>query len=168
MQEPEKFDGDKINLIKHIYESNQQITHLADTKVSALQLINTLIISFSATYGLRSFPIESKMVLILAVVLAALSSLTLLVTILPRFSKKPSRGFVFYQGICAHGKEEYWARMAEVTKEELMKDYVDSIYTLALIQQKKYLRLRVGLISSFLAISLVGLSIILNALIYPG
>jgi len=48
-----------------------------------------------------------------------------------------------------------------------MKDYVDSIYTLAQIQRKKYLRLRVGLVSSFVVISLVGLSMVLNTLIYP-
>ena len=62
MQELENLTSDKINLIKHIYEWNQQITHFADMKVNVLQIINTLIISFSATFSAReAMPHQSRL-----------------------------------------------------------------------------------------------------------
>jgi hypothetical protein len=39
---------------------------------------------------------------------------------------------------------------------------------LALIQEKKYYRLKVGLLFSFIAITLVGLAIVLNILFYKN
>ena len=166
MEEIKNLTTDKINFIKHIYEWNQQITHVADTKVSALQIINTLIISFSATFGLKELSVHSKIVIISAVILAAFSSLMLLMTILPRLSKGPSAGTNFYRGILKYTCEGYCSRMAEIDLDELLNDYLTSIYMVALIQKKKFFRLKVGLISSFIAITLVGSAIVLNILLH--
>ncbi len=166
MEEIKSLTTDKINFIKHIYEWNQQITHVADTKVSALQIINTLIISFSATFGLKELSPYAKIVVVSAVVLAAFSSLMLLMTILPRLSKGPSEGTNFYRGILKYTCEGYCARMEEIELNELLRDYLNSIYMVALIQEKKFFRLKVGLISSFIAITLVGSAIVLNILVH--
>jgi hypothetical protein len=166
MEEMQNLNTEKINFIKHIYEWNQQITHVADAKVSALQIINTLIISFSATVSIKDLTPYSKMGIIAAVVSAAFSSLMLLMTILPRLSKGASVGINFYSGILKYSWEEYCSRMAAISLDELLNDYLNSIYMIALIQEKKYFRLKLGLIFSFIAISLVGAAIVLNILLY--
>jgi hypothetical protein len=56
--------------------------------------------------------------------------------------------------------------MAAIDLNELLNGYLDSIYSIALIQKKKFFRLRVGLLSSFIAITLVGSAIVLNILFY--
>ena len=166
MKEIENLNSDKINLVKHIYEWNQQITHFVDTKVSALQIINTLIISFSATFSVRELSPYSKVIIITAVVLAAFSSLMLLLTILPRMGKGAPLGINFYKGILTYSCEDYCSKMAEISVDEILRDYLVSIYSIASIEEKKFTRLRVGFISSFIAIALVGLSIIFNILLY--
>lgn len=162
MNEIGDLNSDRISLIKHVYEWNQRLTQFVDTKVSVLQIINTLIISFSATFSIRELSVYSKWVIISGVILAAFSSLMLLMTILPRLSKGASAGITFYRGILQYSREDYHSKMAATNVDELLNDYLDSIYTLALIQEKKYLRLRVGLLFSFIAITLVGLAIVLN------
>ena len=166
MKEIENLDTDKIMLIRHIYEWNQRVAHFADTKVSALQIINTLIISFSATFSVKDLSPYSRIVIISAVVLAAFSSLMLLLTILPRTSKGASGGVNFYSGILQYSREDYCSKMAAIGVNELLNGYLDSIYSIALIQKKKYFRLRVGLLSSFIAITLVGTAIVLNIFFY--
>jgi hypothetical protein len=56
--------------------------------------------------------------------------------------------------------------MAGISLDELLKDYLNSIYLIALVQEKKYFRLRLGLIFSFIAIALVGAAIVLNIALY--
>ena len=164
MEQLEDLSSDKINLIKHIYEWNQQITHFVDTKVSALQIINTLIISFSATFSVRDLSSYSKVIIITAVVLAAFSSLMLLLTILPRASKGHSLGINFFKGILEYNCEDYCSKMAGIGIGEILKNYLMSIYTIASIEEKKFIRLKLGLISSFIAITLVGSAIVFNIL----
>jgi len=166
MKEIENLDSDKMFIIRHIYEWNQRVTQFADSKVSALQIINTLIISFSATFSIKDLSPYSKSVLILAVILAAFSSLMLLLTILPRTSKGASVGVNFYHGILKYSRDDYCSKMASIDLNELLTGYLDSIYSIALIQKKKFFRLRVGLLSSFIAITLVGSAIVLNILFY--
>jgi hypothetical protein len=66
MEEIKNLNRDKIDFIKHIYEWNQRVAHFADTKVSALQIINTLIISFSATFSIKDLSACSGIVIISA------------------------------------------------------------------------------------------------------
>jgi len=166
MQELENLTSDKINLIKHIYEWNQQITHFADMKVNVLQIINTLIISFSATFSARDLTSHSKVIIITAVVLAAFSSLMLLLTILPRGGKGNSLGVNFYKGILKFSCEDYCSRMAKINIDEILENYLTSIYMIACIEEKKFIRLKVAFVSSFIAIALVGSAIIFNILLF--
>ncbi len=166
MEDLEHLDADKINLIKHIYEWNQQITHFVDTKVSALQIINTLTISFSATFSVREMSPHAKIILIVAVALAGFSSLMLLLTIFPRTPRGRFLGVNFYKGILKYSCEDYCSKMAEINVAEIVKNYLTSIYMVACIEERKVVRFRLGLISSFIAITLVGSAIIFNILLF--
>ena len=166
MHELENLTSDKINMIKHIYEWNQQIAHFADLKVNVLQIINTLIISFSATFSTRDLSPYSKVIVVTAAVLAAFSSLMLLLTIFPRGVKGNSLGVNFYKGILKFSCEDYCARMAEINIGEILENYLTSIYTVACIEEKKFARLKAAFISSFIAIALVGSAIIFNILLF--
>jgi hypothetical protein len=75
-----------------------------------------------------------------------------------------STGINFYSGILRYSREDYSSKMATIGLDELLYVYLDSIYAIALIQKKKFLRLVVGLLCSFMAITLVGSAIVLNIL----
>ena len=141
------------------------MTQFADAKVSVLQIINTLIISFSATFSVKDLSPYSKIVLISAVILAAFSSLMLLLTILPRTSKGASVGINFYHGILKYSHDDYCSKMAAIDLNELLNGYLDSIYTIAATQENTFSRLRGGLLSSFIAITLIGSAVVLKATI---
>jgi len=141
------------------------VTQFADAKVSVLQIINTLIIFFSATFSVKDLSPYSKIVLISAVILAAFSSLMLLLTILPRTSKGASVGINFYHGILKYSHDDYCSKMAAIDLNELLNGYLDSIYTVASIQENTFSRLRGGLLSSFIAITLIGSAVVLKATI---
>ena len=81
-------------------------------------------------------------------------------------SKGASGGVNFYSGILKYSREDYCSKMAAIGLNELLNGYLDSIYSIALIQKKKFFRLRVGLLSSFIAITLVGAAIVLNIFFY--
>ncbi len=166
MHELENWTSDKINMIKHIYEWNQQIAHFADMKVNVLQIINTLIISFSATFSVRDLSSYAKVIIVTAVVLAAFSSLMLLLTILPRVTRGKSLGVNFYKGILKFSCEDYCSKMTQIEMNEILENYLTSIYMIACIEEKKFIRLRIAFVSSFIAIALVGSAIIFNILFF--
>jgi hypothetical protein len=88
--------------------------------------------------------------------------LMLLPTILPRTSKGASVGINFYHGILKYSHDDYCSKMAAIDLNELLNGYLDSIYTIASIQENTFSRLRGGLLSSFIAITLIGSAIVLK------
>jgi len=151
----------RVDLIRHIYDWNQNLIQMADTKVGILLAINAIIISISTTLNLRNdvFP---NIVMSLAIILSVLSSFMLILTIFPRTSSNIDTTVIFYEGILKHSREDYISKMMKMSEDELFTDYVNNIYTLASIQKKKYYNLRIGILLLFAAIFLIALFFILQ------
>jgi hypothetical protein len=152
----------KTNTLENIYDWSQQLIEAADRKVTTLLLIDTVIISFSATWNLRECCAHVKVVMMLAIVLAVVSSIMFLLTIFPRATHYATDTVLYYRGILKSSRDEYASTMLELTDEELSKDYLNTIYVLASIQMRKFRYLKLG--SQFLVVSLfmLGLSFILS------
>jgi hypothetical protein len=99
MAEESRFNKLKTELIQKVYESNQQLIYVADRKVSALLLINAVLISFSATWNLKEYSSSIKIIILLAILFAAVSTIMYLLAIIPRISEQASKSILHYKGI---------------------------------------------------------------------
>jgi hypothetical protein len=162
MDEENRLDKARTDTIHKMYDSNQQLIYVSDRKVAALLLINAVLISFSATWNLKGHFILTKIIILLAIILAAVSTIMYLLAIIPRLSKRAAESILHYRGILRFSRDEYISKMLELSDGDLTKDYLDTIYSLSLIQLKKNRYLKLG--SQFLIISifLLALSFILN------
>lgn len=164
MDEKKNHGNDKTDLIKHIFDCNQNIIQMADTKVGILLATNAIIISLFATRGLHTYGMYSGICMIFAIMLSAFSSFMLLLAMFPRVSENRHDTVIFYKGILKYSQKRYVSKMTEIRDDELLKDYSNSIYDLALIQKKKYRYLILGLASLVFAIILIALSLVLQSI----
>jgi hypothetical protein len=164
MAEEPQFNQLKTEVVQKIYASNQELIYGSDRKVGALLLINAILISFSATWNLRDYSSSIKIIILIAVLLAALSTILYLLAIIPRISKQAPKSILHYKGILASSRESYVSKMTEISNDDLMKDYLSTIYSLSSIQRRKNLYLRRGSESLIISISLLALSFVLNNL----
>jgi hypothetical protein len=164
MDEEPRFNKLKTEVAQRIYESNQELIYGADRKVAALLLINAILISFSATWNLREYTNPIRIIILVAILLAALSTILYLLAIIPRISEQAPKSILHYKGILGSSRENYVSRMNEISDDDLMKDYLSTIYSLSSIQRKKNLYLRRGSESLIISISLLALSFVLNNL----
>jgi hypothetical protein len=164
MAEEPQFNQLKTEVVQKIYASNQELIYGSDRKVGALLLINAILISFSATWNLRDYSSSIKIIILIAVLLAALSTILYLLAIIPRISKQAPKSILHYKGILASSRESYVSKMTEISSDDLMKDYLSTIYSLSSIQRRKNLYLRRGSESLIISISLLALSFVLNNL----
>jgi hypothetical protein len=135
---------------------------VSDRKVAALLLINAVLISFSATWNLKEHFILTKIIIFLAIMLAAVSTIMYLLAIIPRLSKRAAESILHYRGILRFSRDEYVSKMLELSDDDLTKDYLDTIYSLSLIQLKKNRYLKLGSELLIISIFLLALSFILN------
>ena len=164
MAEEPQFNQLKTEVVQKIYASNQELIYGSDRKVGALLLINAILISFSATWNLRDYSSSIKIIILIAVLLAALSTILYLLAIIPRISKQAPKSILHYKGILASSRESYISKMTEISNDDLMKDYLSTIYSLSSIQRRKNLYLRRGSESLIISISLLALAFVLNNL----
>ena len=164
MAEEPRSDKLKTEVVQKIYESSQELIYGADRKVAALLLINAILISFSATWNLKEYSSSIKIIIMVAVLLAALSTILYLLAIIPRISEQAPKSILHYKGILGSSRENYVSKMTEMSDDDLMKDYLYTIYSLSSIQRKKNLFLRRGSESLIISISLLALSFVLNNL----
>lgn len=162
MNEENRLGKVKTDTIHKMYDSNQQLIYVSDRKVAALLLINAVLISFSATWNLKEHFILTKIIIFLAIMLAAVSTIMYLLAIIPRLSKRAAESILHYRGILRFSRDEYVSKMLELSDDDLTKDYLDTIYSPSLIQLKKNRYLKLGSELLIISIFLLALSFILN------
>ena len=137
MAEEPRFEKLKMESVQKIYESNQQLIYVADRKVAALLLINAVLISFSATWNLREYSSSIRIIILIAVILAALSTILYLLAIIPRISEHAPKSILHYRGILGSSRDNYTSKMTQISDGDLMKDYLDTIYCLFHTNEEK-------------------------------
>ena len=81
-----------------------------------------------------------------------------------RTSERAPQSILYYKGILGSSKDEYVSKVTEISDEDLMKNYLDAIYSLLSIQMKKNRYLRWGSESLIISILLLVLSFVLHNL----
>jgi hypothetical protein len=157
MAKETRFDRLKTESIQKIYDSNQHLIYVSDRKVAALLLINAVLIAFCGTWHLKEYASAIKIMVLIAILSAAVSTIFYLLAIIPRISEQAPKSILHYKGILESSREKYVSTMTEISDDELMKDYLDTIYSLSSIQMRKNRYLRWG--SEFLIISIVLLAL---------
>lgn len=157
MDKKKNHENYNFDQIRHIFDWNQNLIQMADTKVSVLLAVNAIIISLSSAWNIDEYGDYSRICVILAIILSVFSSLMLLLTMFPRLPKNVQNTVIFYKGILDYSQNEYVLKMTKITDEELYKDYSNSIYYLALIQKKKFNHFILGFLLLVLAIFLIAL-----------
>ena len=149
---------EKMELVKHIYKLNQDVLQMADTKSSIILGISGIIISILIATEMGDFTSYKQYCLGGAVVFSLLTSLSQLCTIFPRITKRDIKTILFYKGILKYNRKEFAEEIRNTKSNELLNDYIDNIYNLALIQEKKYLWLKIGFFFLILSILLISIS----------
>ena len=150
--------AEKVEFAKHIYSVNQEILQMADTKSSIILGISGIIISIIIATDLGTVTTEKHYYLVGAIAFSLLTSLSQFYAIFPRLSKNSNRrNILFYKGILQFNRNEYEEELKKLDSSALLNDYINNIYNLALIQEKKYFWLKIGFV--FLILSIVFISI---------
>lgn len=105
MNEESLSNQGKLEIIYNIYHWTQQLIDAADRKVAAFILINAVLISFSATWNLKDYDVLMKIITAVAIVIAALSSIMFLLTLIPRVSQHAAGSVLYYKGILRYSRE---------------------------------------------------------------
>ncbi len=158
-ENPNKENTD-LSRICHIYDSNEKLLQKTDTKVGIFLASNAIIISIIAGLDPTEYNSFPRIFIISAVVCAGFSSLTLILSILPKAS--PSNTVIFHTGILKNSKEKYISDVTKISNDDLYKQYADSVYEIAKIQERRHSYMKLGLILLFVALSLIILSFILK------
>jgi hypothetical protein len=119
MSEGNEVTEKRIGAVQGIYEGIQHLIYLGDRKVSALLLINAVLISFSGTWSLKEYALLTKIIILIGIVLAIFSTIMFLMAIIPRISKSAPKSILHYKGILSLPREKYVSRMLEIGQEEL-------------------------------------------------
>jgi hypothetical protein len=164
MHETNEVKEKRLEAIQRVYDSNQELIYAADRKVSGLLLINAVLVSFSVTWGVGEYASWTKAIILVAMALSVLSTIMYLITVIPRVSKRSSESMLHYRGILGLPRERYVATMLEMSDDDLVRDYLDTIYALSSIQIKKNRYLALGSQFLILSIALLGLSFIVHNL----
>ena len=154
----DKSNAEKIEFVKHIYSLNQEILQMADTKSSIILGISGVIISIIVATDIKTVSVENQYYLGGAVIFSLLTSLSQFFAIFPRITKNNNiTNFLFYKSILQFNRHEYSEQLNKIDSNEILNDYINNIYNLALIQDKKYFWLKIGFV--FLNISIILISI---------
>ncbi|MCZ7382553.1 MAG: DUF5706 domain-containing protein [Candidatus Methanoperedens sp.] len=131
---------------------------MADTKSSIILGISGIIISIIIATDTKTVSLDKKYFLAGAVIFSLLTSVSQFFAIFPRITKNNNtKNLLFYKGILQFSRNEYSEELKKIDSGEILTDYVNNIYNLALIQEKKYFWLKIGFV--FLNLSIILISI---------
>ncbi len=138
-------DQNKINFAKNILDHNSDLISLIDTKAglvlgSAGIILGLLSFFDRETLGNAIIPLFVTMMLLLGTICFSFF------TIFPRLTKKiKGETAIFYPAIVQFTIEEYKTKLENISPEEILKDYINNIYSLAKVQEKKFNHLRISM-----------------------
>jgi hypothetical protein len=135
-----------IDYAKFILSHNQNLINLIDAKAGVLIAVDGAILAIlSTSRGTVGTDVE-QLVLGSALLLFGISAFFGFLIIMPRIHKTHPNTKIFYTAILSQTRQQYKESFT-ATPEEVLDDYLNNIYTLALIQERKFLYLRNSLYS---------------------
>jgi len=140
----------KINYIKTVFDHNQGLIELADTKANIVLGINSILIPliFGVTTvnfidlldkNLQIHAILLNTFSLIGLVLLVISLVFSILVIKARLSEE-LENFIFFENILKTEYDDYKNNILNMNEEAILDDYLKEIYTLAGINKIKYNR----------------------------
>jgi len=141
-----------IDYAKVILMNNQNLIHFTDTKAGVVLAVDGAIVAIlstsKATLGAAGI---AELAFGAALLLIGISAFLGFLIIMPRIHRTHLDTKIFYAAIISKTREQYKESFSS-TPKEMLDDYLNNIYTLALIQEKKFLYLQYSLYCLFLGL----------------
>jgi len=156
MQDDDSIDR-RIDFAKFILGHNQDIINLVDTKAGVLLAVDGAILALLTAMPVQSGSMIVRTVMVLTVVAVGLSALCGFLTIVPRTARPSPASQIFFRSIVSKSRDQHMEGF-NPSPEEILQDYLENIYSLALIQKKKFAYLSISLYC--LTLGLIPLSVL--------
>lgn len=154
----------KIDFAKFIIDHNNELITLADTKAGFILASAGVIMGLLFLMNKQGMSDFTKGGLLATSILLGITAFFAFTVILPRLTKNPPKGAIFFQSIRSFSGTEYVDHFKNLTKDEILTDYLNNIFNIAKIQNKKFLFLKTSL--CFMIPALVALIITLASYFY--
>lgn len=154
----------KIDFAKFVIDHNNDLITLADTKAGFILASAGVIMGLlflMNKHGLTDF---TKGGIIVTAILLGFTAIFSFIVILPSLTKKPPQTAIFFQSIVKKSQSGYVEDFKKLTKDEILTDYLNNIYNISKIQNKKFLLLQISL--WFMIPALIALIITLFSYFY--
>jgi len=119
---------------------------LADTKASILTAASAGLAGLLLLQPIPTCNDGARYALLVAVVLALLSTLACLGTVFPRTATEAHGSLLYYRAIRRFAESDYFARVSELTKADAERELAKETWELARTQELKYMWLKCALI----------------------
>ncbi len=139
-----------IDYAKVILNYNQTLIHFVDTKAGVLLAVDGAVLAILATKATAVAGFE-ELALGATLLLVGVSAFLGFLIIMPRVHGTHPNTKIFYTAIISQTREAYKEGFSSTSKE-MLDDYLNNIYTLALIQEKKFLYLQSALACLFMGL----------------
>jgi Family of unknown function (DUF5706) len=133
-----------IDNARSILNHNQNLLNFLDAKAGVLLAVDGAILVILATSPAAITPGLEQLALGAALLLIGISAIFGFLIIKPRVYKGNTGTKIFYSAILSQTREGYKGSFSS-TPKEMLDDYLDNIYTLALIEKKKFFYLQESL-----------------------
>lgn len=133
-----------IDYAKSILSINQNLVNFVDTKAGVLLAVDGAILAILASSTATINSGFEQLVLGSALLLIGISALFGFLIIKPRIHVHDSPTKIFYSTIITQSREDYKKSFSS-TPAQILDDYLNNIYTLAVIQKKKFFYLEESL-----------------------
>jgi hypothetical protein len=149
-----------IEFARSILSHNQNLVNFADAKAGVLLAVDGGILVILASSPAAISPGFEQLALGAALLLIGISALFGFLTIRPRMFRTDAPTKIFFKAILTQTREEY-KKSFSLTQREMLDDYLNNIYTLAVIQKQKFFYLEEALYT--LLLGLVPIMVIIVA-----
>jgi hypothetical protein len=134
----------RVEFAKTIVEHSQGLINLIDTKAGIILAVDGAILALLAGTTLTVTGLLGHVALVSTVIVIGLSAAAGFFTIIPRSVSGAPTTHMFYGSIMSKSREEHKSAFTP-SPSDILQDYLDNVYTLALIQKKKFTYLNASL-----------------------
>lgn len=157
----ERDQPSKIDFARSILDHNISLINLADTKAGILLGINGVILALLFGVQNEMLTYLDKMVFLAAGTAFGVSGLFSFLTLIPRLNKDAETSKIYFLKIKETRADEFIRLWDSLTPNEILKDYLLNIHSIAVLQTKKYNYLQLSTI-----IIIIGFGFLIVALFF--
>ena len=138
-----------IDYAKSILTHNQNLINFLDAKAGVVLAVDGAILAILAASPAAVAPGLEQLALAAALLLIGISAFLGFLIIKPRIYEGSPDTKIFYSAILSKTRKKYIESFS-TTPEQVLDDYLNNIYSLALIEKKKFFYLQESLYCLFL------------------